>query len=244
MKTRINKFLALSGIGSRRKVEVFITERRIKINGKIMTDLAYIVDEENDVVEYRGQILKADKSYIYLLLNKPNGYITTTDDEFGRPTVMDLIQEKYKRKGVFPIGRLDKDTEGLLLFTNDGKFSERLQSPKYKIPKEYIVELDKELGISEKKKAERGIFIHQLKLRTRPAEIEYLQNSKKFVKIKITEGKKRQIRYTFQNLGYEVRNLKRVSIGPIVLSNINRGDNRLLKDKEITALKKSMGLED
>jgi len=215
MKTRINKFLALSGIGSRRKVEAFITERKIKINGKIMTDLSYIVDEENDTVEYRGKILKADKSYIYLLLNKPNGYITTTDDEFGRSTVMDLIPEKYKRKGIFPIGRLDKDTEGILIFTNDGSFSERIQSPKYKMPKTYIVELDKELGESEKKKAEKGIFIHQLKLRTRPAELEYLPNSKKFVKMTISEGKKRQIRYTFQNLGYRVVNLKRISINPI-----------------------------
>ncbi|MCP4135610.1 MAG: rRNA pseudouridine synthase [bacterium] len=238
MKIRLNKFLAQTGLGSRRKVEEYITGGRISINNRSTRDLATTVDPENDLIELDGKKIKASGQFYYLLLHKPKGYVTTLKDEKGRPIVMNFIPEKFKRVGVFPVGRLDKDTEGLLLLTNDGDLAHKLTHPKFKVEKEYLVEIDKPLEEQEKSKIERGIFIHQLKIRTRPAKVDFVNSiSKKLVKITISEGKKRQIRYTFLNLGYKVQKLKRIAYGPLTLKGINKGSFRQLKQKEINALK-------
>jgi len=143
MKTRLNKYLTLCGLGSRRKVEDLITEGRIKINGKTVKDLATIVETGSHVVKFDNQIVEPLDKVYYLMLNKPRGYITTLSDEKGRPTVMSLIPERFIRAGVVPVGRLDRDSEGLLLFTNDGDLSHLLTSPSFKVKKEYLVELDR-----------------------------------------------------------------------------------------------------
>ena len=238
MGTRLNKFLVLSGLGSRRKVEDFITAGQIKVNNKITMNLATVIDPENDQVKFNNKIITGIKNFQYILLNKPRGYITTLNDEKGRAIVMDLIPEKYKRQGIFPVGRLDKDTEGLLFFTNDGDLANKMNHPKYKMIKEYIVQIDKPLEDFDLKKISKGIFIHQIKAKTKKAQIEKIGNKGKLIKFIISEGKKRQIRFSFLNFGYKVMNLKRTAYGPFKLTGINKGSYRVLKKKEISELKK------
>ena len=237
MEYRINKYLSLCGLGSRRKVEELILGGKILINEKKTTDLSTKIDTKTDVVKYNNKVLNPINKYTYLILNKPVGYVTSMDDEKNRPIVMDLIPEKYRKEGIFPVGRLDKDSEGLLLLTNDGDLANKLNRPEYKIPKEYILELDKPLETKEKKIIEKGLFIHQLMLKTRPAKVEVLNDTNHLVKVTLKEGKKRQLRFTFQNMGFKVKKLIRISYGPLNLTGLNKGSHRTLKGKEISYLK-------
>ncbi len=240
MKVRLNKYLNLCGLGSRRKVEELITGGRITVNNRLTTDMATSIDTEADIVKLDNTIIKTHNKVHYLMLNKPKGYITTMKDEKGRPIVTNLIPEKYIKAGVVPVGRLDKDTEGLLLLTNDGDLSYKLTRPDFKVNKEYIVELDKPLEEIDKKRIEKGFFIHQIKIKTRPAIVTLSDKTGRFVKIIISEGKKRQIRYTFKNLGYKVMKLKRTGYGPLTLSRLNKGEHRELKASELKLLLKSI----
>ena len=239
MKTRINKYLAQCGIGSRRKVEELVTEGAIKVNGQVVTDLSFRVDEETDTVHYRNKKVAPLEKRYYIIMNKPRGYITTLNDEKGRPTVMDIIPEKYRRAGVFPVGRLDKDTEGLLLLTNDGDLAHALSSPGSGIEKEYQVELDRTLDEKDRAKIEAGIFIHQIKTKTRKARIVQHPLSPTHYTMTISEGKKRQVRYSFKNFGYTVKKLRRTAYGPLSIKGINRGELRELKDSEIKRLRQA-----
>ncbi len=237
MQIRLNKYLSQCGLGSRRKVEDYISSGRISINKTVITRLSTQVNTEIDVVQLDGKNISQLERLYYIVLNKPKNYITTTMDEKNRPTVMQMIPDKYIRAGVFPVGRLDKDTEGLLLLTNDGEMAHRLTHPEFEVQKEYIVELDKPLDDAHLKKIKKGIFLHQLKLKTRKCSIQKTDLIGKRVKITISEGKKRQIRYTFKNFGYKVTYLKRTGYGPLTVKGINKGDIRLLKEKEILKLK-------
>lgn len=232
---RINQFLSHAGIGSRRKVEEFIREGMVKVNGKVIADLSTSIDPDTDVVIFRRKRVIIER-YYYLLLNKPKGYITTMDDIYNRPKVVDLIPERYKLAGVVPVGRLDRDTEGLLLMTNDGEVAYVLTHPRFEMDKEYIVELDKPLEQEAADKIKKGVFMYGK--RTNPAEIAYMDDSRQRLRLKIREGKKRQIRITFGIFSYKVKKLKRISFGPLVLHGVNSGSFRLLKDREITILKK------
>ncbi len=232
---RINRFLAHAGVGSRRNVEELVREGRVKVNGRAVYDLSTDIDQDKDIVEYAGRRVRIE-GYHYLILNKPKGYLTTVDDVQNRLKVMDLVPERYKNAGVVPVGRLDRDTEGLLLMTNDGDAAYVLTHPKFEIEKEYLVELDRPLEDAVRDKICKGIFMYGR--RTRPAEIVFLDDSKKRVLLKIKEGKKRQVRITFGNFSYRVKKLTRVSFGPLQVRGINSGSYRLLKEREIQALKK------
>jgi 23S rRNA pseudouridine2605 synthase len=240
MKVRINKYLTLCGLGSRRKVEELVVSGQIKVNGRLTKDLATIIDTDTDSVTFGGEELQRIKTVYYLMLNKPKGYITTASDEKGRITVMDLLPEKFLRAGVMPVGRLDRDTEGLLLFTNDGDLAHKLTGPSFKVKKEYIVQLDKPLEEQDRKRIEKGFFVHQVKAKIKPATVTVIEKSGMFVKVLIIEGKKRQIRYSFKNLGYNVLKLKRTGYGPISLGRLNKGDHRLLKISEVKLLKNAI----
>ena len=236
---RINKYLAKCGVASRRKTEELIASGQVAVNDKIVTDFSFQVSE-NDVVMCQNSLVTPITRIYYLMLNKPKGYITTSNDEKGRPTVMDLIPEKYKRAGVFSVGRLDKDTEGLLLLTNDGMLANYLSNPKNMVEKEYMAELDRPLDLNDKKKIEAGVFIHQLMLKTGRSKIETLPFSANHVIMKINEGKKRQIRYTFKNFNYNVLKLRRTSYGPLSIKGTAKGQVRELRDNEIRKLKAMM----
>ena len=237
MLLRLNKYLAQCGLGSRRKTEDLITNGRIKINGIVVKKLGSIIDTDVDSLLLDDKPISLLERKYYIILNKPRGYITTSSDEKDRMTVMQLIPEKYLNAGVFPVGRLDKDTEGLLLFTNDGDISYKLNHPSFEISKEYFIELDKALVDEDKSKIEKGIFLHQLKLKLKRCIIKYADLSHTRVTMKISEGKKRQIRYTFKNFGYKVTKLKRIGYGPLILKGVNRGDIKVLKEGEVKRLK-------
>lgn len=239
MKVRLNKYLTLCGLGSRRKVEELIISGAVEINGSVVTNLATIIDSDTDRVSCNGQSLNAVEKNYYIILNKPRGYVTTLQDEKGRATVMELIPERFVKAGVMPVGRLDMDTEGLLILTNDGDLAYRLTRPSFKVTKEYIVDLDKPIEEIDRQRIEKGFFVHQIKVKTGAATVTVLGKSGYTVKMIISEGKKRQIRYSFKNLGYKVVKLKRIAYGPLTLGRMNRGEYRLLKESEVKQLRKS-----
>jgi 23S rRNA pseudouridine2605 synthase len=239
-KIRINKYLSLCGLGSRRKVEEYVLHKKIKINGKQINSLSFIVDVDNDKVELNNSVLNLITKKYFIILNKPKGYITSVSDEHGRPTVMDLIPDRYKKVMVSPVGRLDKDSEGLLLFTNDGDMAYKLAHPKFGIKKEYIVELNDSLKDEDKIKIEKGVFLYGEK--TNPARIENINNTKKIIKMTISEGKKRHIRLTFELFSYKVKKLKRIAFGPIKLRNLDPGSYRLLREDEVKKLHNAVNL--
>ena len=159
MKARLNKFLSESGVASRRKSEEFILEGRVTVNGKTVTELSFIVDEENDIVKVDGERLKPEKK-VYFVLNKPKGYVTTTDDDKNRKTVTELVKSNQK---IFPVGRLDYDTTGVLILTNDGDFTNFITHPSNRVPREYYVTLNKELREEDRQKLMKGITLDRRK---------------------------------------------------------------------------------
>jgi 23S rRNA pseudouridine2605 synthase len=238
---RINKYLSLCGLGARRKVEEYILNGEIKINGKIIKLLSVTVDPDKDTVEYNNSIIKVQNKKYFIIINKPKGYVTTVKDEQGRPTVMELIPERFRAAMVSPVGRLDMNSEGLLLLTNEGDIAYKLAHPKFGIKKEYLVEIDKQLLDADRIKIEKGIFLYGEM--TRPAKIEILNKERNFIKMTISEGKKRHIRMSFDKFSYKVRKLKRISFGPIKLGNLYTGSYRQLKKDEIKKLCSAVGIK-
>lgn len=226
---RINKYIAKCGITSRRKADTLIEQGKISVNDKVMTSLGYIV-QEDDVVKYEGKIIKLIKDKYYIMLNKPIGYTCTNSKKFDDKVIFDLIDIDTK---LFSIGRLDKDSRGLILITNDGDIYNNVVHPRNEIFKKYIVKLDKSFLHSDKYKIESGIDIGNYI--TNPSRIKIL--GKNILQIEINEGKNRQIRRMFDVLNYEVIDLNRVSIGDIKLGELPIGSYRVLSDKEVNYLR-------
>jgi len=229
---RINRYLAQSGLASRRKAEEYIIAGRVKVNNKVITDLSYDVGERDNVM-VEGKLYKPSAKKIYIMLNKPKGYITTTDDEKGRKTVMDLIDEKIKKHGIYPIGRLDYATEGLLLLTNDGDTAYRLMHPKYECEKEYRLIARGEVD-SETLKALRSPIEIDGKM-TKGAKVKIIDydNEKTELLVTISEGRNRQIRRICENAGVDIYRLIRVSVAGIYLKGLKRGAWRHLTKEEV-----------
>lgn len=224
---RINKYLSDSGVGSRRGVEEYITMGRVKVNGAVTTDLATDINVDTDIVTFDGESVSLVTEKIYFALNKPKGFITSLSDDKGRKTVMEFVPDKYK-KLVVPVGRLDYDTEGLLLFTNDGDYTQKITSPKNKIPKIYVVKVEGKMDSEQLKKLSNGVYIDNKK--TLPANLKVLESNQRLTKIQITitEGKNRQIRKMFEAVGKFVVFLKRVQIGGLKLGGMSRGEFKML----------------
>ena len=222
---RLNRFLASAGYGSRRSCETLIREGKVTINGRVCVILATEVAPEDHVKV--GNKLVHVETPTYAILNKPRGYVTTMSDEFGRRTIEDLLPKNWPR--LFHVGRLDKDSEGLLLLTNDGELSQRLTHPRHKIEKEYEVLLDKPYDSELTPKLKKGIVLEQGR-----GKIERLQIVKpNHVRVVLAQGLKRQIRLMFASIGYEVVRLCRTRIGPIRLGALPSGSYRLLTDREL-----------
>jgi len=231
---RLNKFLASAGIGSRRKCDDYIVDGKVSVNGQIVTTLGIRIDELNDTITFEGKDVKLKHNLVYIILNKPEGIITTSSDEYDRNTVLDLIPLEER---LFPVGRLDQDTTGLILITNDGELANKLMHPKFKIPKTYHVLLDKIIHPKDKYHFERGILLDEKK--TAPcklSEIRVIDNCS-FLEIILREGRKRQIRQMFNELGYKVVELDRIAFGPLTLAGIKRGEWRYLNKNEVDGLK-------
>ena len=236
---RLNKFIANAGITSRRKADELITQGAVTINGKIVTELGVQVKPYEDLVTVHGEPISMRQRFQYLLLNKPKDTITTTSDEKDRSTVLDYVQTSER---VYPVGRLDRNTTGVLLLTNDGELTNRLTHPSFEIEREYHVTLDKRLENSDARKiAEGGIDIGEGDV-TGPAELSIMESpSEVFLKIK--EGKNREVRRIFETLGYEVEKLDRISFAGLTHRGMARGESRPLTNAEVHHLKKMAGID-
>jgi 23S rRNA pseudouridine2605 synthase len=233
---RINKYLADCGIGSRRKVEELILQGRISVNNKVVSELGFQVDESKDVVFLDGEKIKLKKS-LYFLLNKPKGYITSVKDERSRKTVIDLINVKER---IYPVGRLDYDTTGLLFLTNDGEFSQLLTHPGNKVPREYEVHLDKPLEDENKKSLLTGIYLDNKKGKFLEVKFTNIKD-KRIVKVVCEEGRNRFVKRMFGSLGYRVKSLNRLSYAGIKLD-IPLGSYRQFTIEEIKTIKEKYSL--
>ena len=232
---RINKYLAECNISSRRKVEEFIKNGKIMVNGNVVTDLSTQINE-SDVVKFNGVVVKPTLNKIYLLLNKPIGYITTVKDEQGRHTVLDLIGKMPDR--IYPVGRLDCNTEGMLILTNDGDFANLLIHPRNEINKVYRVQLNRVPSIEELNKIKSGVKLEDYV--TKPAQIsnqKKLEGGRYQLDITIHEGKNREVRKMFEAVEREVIFLKRVAVGDLRLGGLSRGGYRYLNEYEMEYLK-------
>jgi 23S rRNA pseudouridine2605 synthase len=231
---RLNRFIANAGICSRRKADELIAAGVVSVNGEPVTELGFKVDPAKDAVRYNGESLKREKN-VYVLLNKPKDYITTTDDPQERKTVMALV-EKASRERIYPVGRLDRNTTGLLLLTNDGDLAEKLSHPRNSITKLYQVELNKSLSQGDMNKISFGIELEDGLIK--PDAVSYVAGgSKKEVGIQIHSGKNRVVRRIFESLGYEVVKLDRVVYSHLTKKDLPRGRWRYLEEKEIIQLK-------
>ncbi len=236
---RLNKFISNAGITSRRKADELITSGAVNVNGKVVTELGVRVRPYDDHVTVNGETISLRPRFLYLLLNKPKDTITTTSDEKDRSTVLDYINAHER---VYPVGRLDRNTTGVLLLTNDGELTNRLTHPRFEIEREYHVTLDKAVTKDDAKKiAEGGIDIGDGDL-TGPAEVSFLESGED-VFLKIKEGKNREVRRLFETLGYEVEKLDRVSFAGITHRGMARGESRPLTPQEIHRLKHLAGIE-
>lgn len=232
-KIRLQKFLADSGVASRRKSEEYILDGRIKINGQIVTELGTKVDPNVDVVEFDDIEVMPSEKYVYILLNKPIGVVTTAEDQFGRDTVLDLVKVKER---VVPVGRLDMYTSGALILTNDGDFVYKVTHPKHEIVKTYTVTVKGIITKEEVKKLEEGVVIDEI-YTTKPAKAKILktdvEKNVSRVEIKIHEGKNRQVRKMCEAIGRKVLALHRSKIGNIEVRDMKIGTWRFLNKKEV-----------
>lgn len=233
-KIRLQKFLADSGIASRRKCEEYILEGRIKVNGSIIEELGTKVDPENDIVAFDDvEINKTGKKHVYILLNKPIGVVTTAEDQFGRDTVLDLVKV---RERVVPVGRLDMYTSGALILTNDGDFVYKVTHPKHEIVKTYTVTIKGIITKEEVKELEEGVVIDE-EYKTKPAKAKILKTDIEKdisrLEIKIHEGKNRQVRKMCNAIGRKVLALHRSKIGNVEVRDMKIGTWRYLSQKEV-----------
>ncbi len=234
---RLNRYIANAGICSRRKADDFIVAGVVSVNGEVVTELGHKVDPAKDNVRYNGELLKREKK-VYILLNKPKDYITTTDDPQERKTVMQLI-DKATNERVYPVGRLDRNTTGLLLMTNDGDLADKLSHPKNGINKMYNVELNRGLSQGDFNKISFGLELEDGLIK--PDAISYVAGgTKNEVGIQIHSGKNRIVRRIFEHLGYEIEKLDRVVYGNLTKKDLPRGRWRYLEDHELVQIKHLM----
>lgn len=232
-ETRLNKFIANAGICSRREADVYIKAGNVKVNGKLVTEMGYKV-KPTDEVKFDDSLISLEQKR-YVLLNKPKNFITTMDDERGRKTVMDLIESATKER-IYPVGRLDRNTTGLLLFTNDGELAKKLTHPKHNVQKLYHASLDKKLSIGDMQKIAEGFILDGKRVIV--DEISYIINQPKSeIGVKIHSGRNRIVRRIFEHFNYNVVKLDRVVFAGLTKKDLPRGMYRNLTEMEINSLK-------
>lgn len=235
MEERLQKYLAECGITSRRKCEEYITQGKVQVNGKTITELGVKVNPEKDKITFEGKNVKQEERKVYILLNKPIGYVTTSDEQFGRDKVLDLVKV---RERVVPVGRLDMYTSGALILTNDGDFVYKVTHPKHEITKTYTVTVKGIIKNEEVEQLRKGVKIDDYT--TRPAKVKILKTDEEKdisrLEITIHEGKNRQVRRMCESVGRRVIALHRSKIGNIGVKDIELGKWRYLKDFEVKTL--------
>jgi pseudouridine synthase len=240
MNLRLNKFLSRQGLASRREADRLIVEGRVSVNGGVVEDLGMKIDEDRDLVAVDGKPVKKSRVLLYLMLHKPTGCVVTRDDPQGRPTVMDLLPKL--REAVFPVGRLDFNSEGLLLLTNDGELAYRLTHPKYEIKKKYAVQVTGNVSTAVAARLEKGVFVDNR--RTAPARLKVFERSARgtILLVDIHEGRKREVRRMLESVGHPVQTLKRVEFAGLRLTELPYGQWRFLKKAEVLHLKRQVRL--
>lgn len=230
----LNKYIAHSGISGRREAAELVRAGEVTVNGAVVTEPGTKISD-TDLVKVKGKKINPTKNQVYILLNKPKDYITTTDDPQGRKTVLDLLRNATSER-VYPIGRLDRNTSGVLLFTNDGELAQILSHPKHEIKKIYEVKLDKDLTKNDFEKLINGITLEDGFIA--PDALAYADaNDRSIIGIEIHSGRNRIVRRIFEKLGYDVRALDRVMYAGLTKKNVQRGKWRLLAEKEVRILK-------
>lgn len=230
MEERLQKYMASCGVASRRKCEEIILEGKVKVNGIVVNELGIKVDPLNDKIEYNDKIITKEEKKVYIMLNKPEGYISSVKDEKGRETILDIVKVEER---VYPIGRLDYDSSGLLLLTNDGEIYNKIIHPREELTKKYIAVVKGEITTKDIEAFKRGIDIGGYV--TAPAELKIISYDRDIstIEIGIHEGKNRQIRKMCAAINHEVLSLKRISIGELKLGYLKRGEWRELKKEEV-----------
>ncbi|MDR0695930.1 MAG: rRNA pseudouridine synthase [Christensenellaceae bacterium] len=233
---RINKYLATCGIASRRSADEIIKEGRVKVNGKTVKELGVEINVDNDTVTVDGNRTTLRKRFVYIMLNKPKGCVCTVNDEHGRKTVMEYVKLVDPNRRIFPIGRLDYDSEGLLLLTDDGDMAYKLTHPSHEIPKTYIAKTETELSNEALERLRSGVVIDGFK--THPAKVKLLAKEENEFRYEIVifEGRNRQVRKMFAEVDKHVTFLKRTGVGDLKLGGLGRGQSRYLTEKEIAIL--------
>ncbi len=234
---RVNKYLAMCGVGSRRSVEELILLGKVKVNGGIITNLATDI-KDTDLVTVNNKPVKAQTNKVYIMLNKPNRVVSTSSDPEGRTTVIDVIKQNPKQykdlistTRLYPVGRLDYNTTGLLILTNDGDLTLALTHPSTKVDKTYIATVDRPIMKSELETLSSGVKIDGVK--TAPASFEYVKHDRMKIKVVIHEGRNRQVRKMFETIGANVKTLARIKEGNLELGNLSLGDWKFIRKNQI-----------
>lgn len=235
MTVRLNKFLSLAGVASRREADRWIVQGRVSVNNKTVDELGFKIDEERDVVQVDGRKVQVKPTPVYILLNKPAGYLVTLKDPFRRPVVRSLLPASLGR--VFPVGRLDLESEGLLVLTNDGELAHRLSHPRFGVKKVYLVKVKGEPNKEVLSRLERGIYLEGRK--TAPAKAALLAPGQKssWLRLELQEGRKREVREMCAAVGHPVQELRRVEYAGMVLKGLKPGQWRHLGPPEVRRLK-------
>jgi len=235
---RLQKVLAAAGLASRRACEIMISDGRVEVNGRIVTEQGMRIDPERDVVRVDGSRIPPPRRHLYLVLNKPRGVVSTLDDPQGRRTLDDLLGSLRhgKQSRLFHVGRLDTDTEGLLILTNDGDFAQRLAHPSFEVPKTYLAEVAGSVTPATVKRLREGLTLDDGPVRPTAVKLVSTTGEKSLIKITLLEGRNRIVRRTMEAVGHPVRRLSRTGIGPVRLGNLKVGAFRELSRDELGAL--------
>jgi len=234
MKERLQKVIATAGITSRRHAEELITQGRVSINGVVVTKLGEKADAQKDIIRIDDKIISTEKIKYYIALNKPAGFVTTLHDPQNRPTIVDLLGDLPER--VYPVGRLDYESRGLLLLTNDGDFAQKIQHPRFQKPKVYRVKVQGHLSKEQLKQLNRGIRLDDGLFKPENIQMEKFNDKSCWLKLTLRDGRNRIIRRGFEAIGYRVASLLRESIGDVKLGSLKEGAWRHLTKKEISQL--------
>ncbi len=240
MIIRLQKFLSMAGVCSRRAAERLIAQGRVSVDGVVVSEPGFKVDPEQSRVSVDGEPVRPSDDIVYIMLNKPRGVVSTVRDPQGRKTVLDLIKKVSAR--VYPVGRLDQDSEGLILLTNDGDLANRLIHPRHKVPKVYRVLVAGRPSSRTLQKLRSGVEVDGYRFQPCTIRIVSKPKASTLLEIVLKEGKKRQIRLMFKWAGYRVQRLERIKMGPLALGNLSPGQWRYLERSEVKMLKQAAGL--
>lgn len=240
MKIRLNKFLSEAGVASRREADRLILEGRVRVNRETVDELGFKVEAGRDIVEVDGRKVRKEEKPVYIMLNKPAGYLVTLRDPFGRPTVRDLIPQALGR--VFPVGRLDLESEGLLLLTSDGELAYRLSHPRFMVKKTYLARVRGEPEADALQRLEKGVYVEAKK--TAPARVALVSQSPKssWLRLELREGRKHEVRLMCRAVGHDVLELRRVGLAGLTLKKLKPGQWRQLEHWEVRKLKELVHL--